>query len=124
MNFRGERGQSLAELALILPFMILFLAITLDVGRAMIVHMEVVHAAREGVWVASQPTGSVHRARRAVRRVLSDAGLDPSRAHVRVIIRRPGRPAVVRVTYEYRPLMPWLPVHSLNIQAREVAVRW
>ncbi len=122
--FSKDHGQSLTELALILPFLFLFLAIALDVGRAMMVYMEVVHAAREGAWVASQPGGSVVRAHRAVSNALREAGLDPSQARVRVIIRPSGAPVEVHIRYTYTPLLPLLPVRALPIRVREVAVRW
>ncbi|NPA91324.1 MAG: hypothetical protein GXO55_07755 [Chloroflexi bacterium] len=119
-----EEGQSLTELALILPVMLLLLAIALDAGRAMMTHMEVVHAAREGAWVAARPVTSEVMARRATLDALREAGLDPARASVSVVIRSPGQPVEVRVSYTYRPLMSFLPLRSITLRARQTAVRW
>lgn len=119
-----ERGQSLVEIALILPIILLMLAITFDIGRAMTAYMDVVHAAREASWVASQPYGTVGAAQNAARAALADAGLDPARAAVTVVIRPTGQPVEATVSYVYDPLMPILPVGPITIRARNTAVRW
>jgi Flp pilus assembly protein TadG len=47
-NRRGERGQALAEFALILPLVLLFIAAILEFGRAWNIKQAVTDAAREG----------------------------------------------------------------------------
>ena len=51
------RGQSLVELALTLPVLLLFLVGVLDLGRVYFSHMTLVNASREGArYGASSPT--------------------------------------------------------------------
>ena len=51
---RHTRGQSLVELALILPVMLLLLLTALDLGRVLYSQITVTNAAKEGALVASQ----------------------------------------------------------------------
>ncbi|HSJ54992.1 MAG TPA: TadE/TadG family type IV pilus assembly protein [Anaerolineae bacterium] len=56
----GERGQSLVELALMLPFLILLLAVVIDAGRLFDAAIVLVQAAREGARFATiEPSPSV-----------------------------------------------------------------
>ncbi len=119
-----ERGQSLVELALILPIMLLLLGIALDIGRGMMVYMNVVHAAREAAWVAAQPDGTQAAAVSAARTALADAGLDPDQAVVTVTIRPAGSPVDATVTYNYTPLMALLPIGPIPIRAVQTTVHW
>ncbi len=121
---RHEKGQSLVEMALILPLILLMLAIALDIGRAMVVYMNVVHAAREASWVASQPYGTVGAAQGAALIALADAGLNPSQARITVTIHSTGQPVQATIMYSYEPLMPILPIGPIEIRATETAVRW
>src|SRR3954447_23702076 len=50
------RGQSLVELALILPVFMLFFAAILDLGRIAAAQIAVQHAAREGAFQAADTT--------------------------------------------------------------------
>jgi len=47
-NLRGERGQALAEFALVLPLVLLFIAGIIEMGRAWNIKQAVTDAAREG----------------------------------------------------------------------------
>ena len=47
-NRRGERGQALAEFALVLPLVLLFIAGIIEMGRAWNIKQAVTDAAREG----------------------------------------------------------------------------
>jgi Flp pilus assembly protein TadG len=47
-NRRGERGQALAEFALVLPLVLLFIAGIIEMGRAWNIKEVVTDAAREG----------------------------------------------------------------------------
>src|SRR5213593_3478967 len=55
---RKSRGQSLVELGLILPVLLLFLAGALDLGRIFYAHITVRNAAREGALQASKTPSS------------------------------------------------------------------
>jgi hypothetical protein len=48
VNRRGERGQALAEFALVLPLVLLFIAGIIEMGRAWNIKQAVTDAAREG----------------------------------------------------------------------------
>ena len=51
---RSERGQSLVELALVLPLLILLLAGIADLGRAFFSYIEITNAAQEGARAGSR----------------------------------------------------------------------
>ena len=51
---RSERGQSLVELALVLPLLILLLAGMADLGRAFFSYIEITNAAQEGTRAGSR----------------------------------------------------------------------
>lgn len=54
---RAERGQSLIELTLVLPFLLLIMVAALDLGRAYYVYVALTNAAREGArYGASNPS--------------------------------------------------------------------
>lgn len=71
----GERGQSLAEFALVLPLMLVILAAIIEFGRAMMTLNVASGAAREGVRVAATGAGS-SSARQAAINVITAAGYD------------------------------------------------
>jgi len=54
---RSERGQSLVELALVLPLLILLLMGIADLGRAFYSYIEITNAAREGARYAVRHYG-------------------------------------------------------------------
>jgi hypothetical protein len=43
-----ERGANLVEAALIIPLLLVFLAVVIDVGRAYLAYITIINAAREG----------------------------------------------------------------------------
>jgi hypothetical protein len=53
---KKSKGQSLVELALIMPFAILLLALSADFGRALTAYIQVGSAAREGAAYGMQST--------------------------------------------------------------------
>jgi hypothetical protein len=55
---RKSRGQSLVELALILPVLLVFLAAALDLGRIFYAHVSLRNAAREGALQAAKTPAS------------------------------------------------------------------
>ena len=115
-------GQSVVELALLLPLLIVLLAITFDVGRGMAAYMTVIHAAREGAWIASKQPWDTSGIEEAVRSALREGGLDPTRAAIAIDTGPPGAPVEVRVTYAYDPMLP-LPVGDITLRAQHRMVR-
>ena len=55
---RGERGQSLTELAIIAPFLIVLMLGVIDFGRVYFAYVSVTNGARNGAHFASQGTGA------------------------------------------------------------------
>ena len=118
---RRERAQSVVELALLLPVLLVLVGLAFDVGQAMGTYSTLVHAAREGAWVASERPWDRPAIESAVRTALRDGGLDPARATITVSTGAPGRPVAVTVTYPYTPLFP-LP-GDLRLQVTHTMVR-
>ncbi len=91
-----QRGQATVELALGLPVVLLGVLLVVQVGLVVADQVRVVHAAREGVRVASVDD----RAGEARRAAVEAAGLAPARTAVSVGDRGPpGRTVRVEVTY-------------------------
>ena len=84
---RSERGQSLVELALVLPLLILLLAGVADLGRAFFSYIQITNAAREGARAASrlscyrldttQQAAYADRVRQAIQDEVDGAIVDP-----------------------------------------------
>ena len=91
-----ESGQSTVELALCLPFVVILVAIVVQVGTIARDHVRVWHAAREGARVAAvdPDIGAITAAAESV-------GLDPISVSVEpeVTYRRQGEPVTVNVVY-------------------------
>ncbi len=101
-----EKGQSLVELALMLPFLILLLAVVIDAGRLFDAAIVLVQAAREGARFATiEPSPSVTQIQDLVVQDVVGSGTnithmaDFSRSDVHVIL---GSTAVtVTVSYDF-----------------------
>jgi len=101
-----EKGQSLVELALMLPFLILLLAVVIDAGRLFDAAIVLVQAAREGARFATiEPSPSVTQIQDLVVQDVVGSGTnithmaDFSRSDVDVIL---GSTAVtVTVSYDF-----------------------
>ena len=74
--WREERGQSLVEMALVLPLLLLLVAGIIDFGRAYNNYIIITNAAREGARAASRPPNNSVLIEAAVRREAADSGLD------------------------------------------------
>jgi hypothetical protein len=116
------RGQSLVELALVLPIILLLFMAIFDFGRAIFAYNTVSNAARDGARVAivdQQVTAGVSNAAQAAADQAVGLGLDPTDvADIRVQYLLPdlsgpclsdemvGCVADVRVQYSYDPTTP------------------
>lgn len=100
-----ERGQNIAEFALLVPLFLLVLVGLFEFGRAWNVYQVVVNAAREGGRVASLPTGFADgdSVTNRVNAYLSSANLDPGLAQLSLddVEGAPGTIASVSVGYPY-----------------------
>ena len=118
-----DRGQAAAELALVLPVVLLVLLLVVQVGLVVRDQVLVVHAAREGARAAS-----VGDSDPSVRLAAARAGpLTPSRLRVSVV-RRGGSGGDVDVEVTYRcptdlplvgPLLPDPQLHATVVMRQE-----
>ncbi len=121
---RRERGQSLVELALVLPLLMLVILGAIDFGRVFYASMTVAGAARNGAQYASEnPTDTTGIQSAA----LDDAGsLDPAPT---VTVSGPtsdgngGEYVRVQVDHEFSTLIPWPGLPSSIEISRAVTMR-
>ncbi len=102
-----QEGQSLIELALLLPVLLLIMAGLLDLGRAFQAYTVVVNAAREGArYGAYHPTDSYGILDR-VEQEAAGSGVDLSQSTVIIEMTTvsPGVPIKVTVIYQFQPVM-------------------
>jgi Flp pilus assembly protein TadG len=104
---RRDAGQSLVEMALVLPILLLILLAIFDFGRAIYAYNIVSNSAREGARVAivnQSETAIVDEARNA------SIGLDPTTVDVTFSTCPPpvmiGCQATVDVAHEWSPITP------------------
>lgn len=103
----AQEGQSLIELALLLPVLVLIMAGMLDLGRAFQAYTVVVNAAREGArYGAYNPTDSYGILDR-VQQEANGSGVDLSQSTVIIEMTNvsPGVPIKVTVIYQFQPVM-------------------
>lgn len=121
---RDERGQSLVEFVLGLPFLLLVLVAILQFGLVMHDYVEVTQAARAGARKASVSRRTDHRAAAVAAARESATGLDEDRLGVAVTpagARRRGDPVAVEVSYPYEVDVLGLVVQSGTMTYRATA---
>lgn len=120
----GDRGQSLVELSIVLPVLLILLLGAVDFGRLYYASVTVTGAARNGAQYASENPDDTAGIRAAA---LEDAGvLNPQPT---VTVSGPdsdpagGRYIGVRVTHTFRTLVPWPGIPSSVDISRQVVMR-
>lgn len=101
---RGERGQSLVEIALSLPILLVLLIGLVEMARAWNVRQVMTNSAREGARLAVVATAvDEDDVIARVESYLADADLDPALWTVTVVGMSPisGTASTVSVTYDY-----------------------
>lgn len=100
---RSTAGQSLVEMALVLPILLALLVGIVELGRAWNIRQVIVNAAREGARVAVIPLNGEDDARAEIESRLRDAALDPADATIEIegISGITGTPTTVRIAYPY-----------------------
>lgn len=104
---RDERGQSLAEFALVLPVLLLIVFGIVEFALAWREYQIVTNVAREGarISVVYDPNVDADSVRRAVENMLNGAGLNASKATITVgmcaAYSCEGLPDTVKVEYPY-----------------------
>jgi Flp pilus assembly protein TadG len=102
-----EKGQSLVEVALAMPVLILILVGILDLGRAYFTFVALSDAAAEGAaYAAIHPTNTTQAVERAVDNSNGLVVLEPSMVNVIQGDLTVGSPITVTVEFEYQLLTP------------------
>lgn len=103
----AQEGQSLVELALLLPVLLLILVGVLDLGRAFHAYVTVMNAAREGArYAAFHPTDTIE-IRNQVEQEAAGSGIDLVQSTVIIEMDEvaPGSAVKVTVIYQFQPIM-------------------
>jgi Flp pilus assembly protein TadG len=126
----GEAGQSLVELTLAMPLLILIMLASADFGRAFYAHIIIAGAAQKGAIYASSSAAAA-----ADQTGIQNAALADTTT---LFDRSPANPTVtsvsstdpygfqtvdVTVTYDFRPLIPYPGLPGTFTMARSVGMR-
>ncbi len=123
-RIRCEHGQSLVELALVLPVAVVLVLGAVEFGRFFMVRQVVVTAAREGARMAILPTTRFQSEVEAVvREWLRNGSLDPNRAQISVSGLRSsaGTPTTVDVRYPFDSVLLRMIGRSGTVTVRGVS---
>ena len=111
---RGQRGQSMVEMALVLPFFLVIVMATIDFGWALRSYIVTTNAAREGARVGAVGYPEAEIKDRVVEK--STGILDTTDVTVTYDSTNPGAPGtdvVVSVDYDHSYISPLGPLLSL-----------
>ena len=119
---KSEKGQSLVEVALAMPLLILIMIGILDLGRAYLTYIALSDAAAEGAaYAAIHPADPAQAIARAADSSGGLVTLEPNMVSVDTGEMSAGNPITVSVEYEYRMLTPcvneWVPDGVLMMRA-------
>jgi Flp pilus assembly protein TadG len=104
---RGQKGQSMVEVALAMPLLILIVAGILDLGRAYFTYISLSDAAAEGAsYAAIYPTHTVQIIERAADNSNGLVVLQPEMVSVEYDSLSAGSPITVSVSFDYELLTP------------------
>lgn len=128
-----SNGQSLVELALILPIVILMLALSADFARSMTAYIQLGSAAREGAAFGMQSTAASEDTNGMIAAVQAETSMiwgDPVAVSfpgcTDALVRPSGSPydcVAVTVSYNFRPLIPIWPIPDPVPMERTVEMR-
>jgi len=108
---RGQKGQSLAELAVVLPLLLLILLGLIDLGRVFHAFIVVENAAREGARYGASHPGVLAAAAAAAVAEAEGAGIAP----VSPSVRREGDVIQATVSFEFRLISGFLGIGPITI---------
>jgi hypothetical protein len=125
----AEKGQSLVELVIVLPLLLLFLAGVFDVGRAMQTYVVMVNASREAALRGAAGETDTNTLRLIALNELARNDLDPGQATVTVTYQVLGFPPedhiIVEVDYILPMLLSVLSFDSITLSSRtEMVTFW
>lgn len=121
---RSQRGQSIVELALLLPLFLVVILGIVETGRMWWTQQGLTSAAREGLRAATQSTGdcfsvfTLSKGRQSALDQLAATGLSNDQSNIAFVTLTPltedGASGQVRkikitITYRYNSLLPFLP---------------
>jgi len=81
-SLRGRAGQAMAEMAIVLPILVLLVMGIIEFGLAFRTHQIVTNSAREGARVAVVPSSTTDDTRTAVESRLNNSGLNAAEAEI------------------------------------------
>lgn len=106
---KDQEGQSLVEVAIAMPLLILILAGILDLGRAYFTYIALTDAAAEGAaFAAIHPNDVPQIINRAADSSNGLVTLEPGMINVRVGELVAGDPITVTVDFDYRIITPFI----------------
>ena len=114
---RREHGQSLVELALVLPLLVLLISVLFDGGRAVQGYIGIMNASREAAMAGAQSLLSDAQITAIARSEVARSGLDGGQLAVTVTYAgsSPGQTITVAVAYDM-PVITFLsPVESFPL---------
>ena len=130
---RKSRGQSVVELALVLPLMVLLLALAADFGRAFTAYIQIGSAAREGAAFGMQSPDAASNQAGMRAAVLAESptvwGVEPEVAFPSCsddMVRPSGdnyQCVAVRVDYDFSPLISFWIIPDSIPMSRVVEMR-
>lgn len=107
-HFKSRSGQSLVEFALILPFLLLIILGTFDLGRAVYSQTVISNAAREGARYGIIPGRTTDQIKDAA--IATAIGVTLERSHIAVAINGGAETITVNISYPLAPLTPMIGV--------------
>jgi hypothetical protein len=126
---RQEWGQSLVELVIIMPVMLLLFSAIFDVGRSMQAYVVLLNASREAAMVGAAANLDTSTLRTLIFDELERGGLDSGQATIIIEYQQRGFPAedhiIVRIDYVLPLIMSVLSNNSMNLSSTtEMVVFW
>lgn len=124
---RNQKGQTLVELALILPILIILLMGTIEFGRVFLSYLTVTHASREAARATVISTGKDNTF--ITQKVKDSASwLDPAKITVEVqpssiSSRTSGVPLTIKVSYPvqlYTPVLSGIITNPFTVKAQTI----
>lgn len=120
-----EKGQGLTEFALGITFMMILLAGTVDLGRALFTHISLIDAAQEGASYASIAPNDIDGIRERVRTTSSDfidfSSFTDDQIDVQVVgCSCAGQAIKVTLSYDFSFIAPFISLNILPLKAEAI----
>ena len=120
-----EKGQGLTEFALGITFMMILLAGTVDLGRALFTHISLIDAAQEGASYASIAPNDIDGIRQRVRSTSSDfidfASFTDDQIDVQLLgCSCAGQGIKVTLSYDFSFIAPFIGLNILPLKAEAI----